>query len=170
MNNPKTNTEQSSSRFRDFKYQIPLKWYFQPIRDHVSCFYDVVRIGYLFLHSSEIILLLRPWTIRQVRSNNFFFWRSKNWTESENNTSALCNFFHHHLPRDISGVWTLSPLMKFTYTNSQQPHTQGLLKCAVYGLKYYGWATREKLYHSYPTTDTSLVLSHYETEPSASRI
>ena len=72
MNNPKTNTEQSSSRCRDFKYQIPLKWYFQPIRDHVSCFYDFVRIGYLFLHSSEIILLLRPWTIRQVRSNNFF--------------------------------------------------------------------------------------------------
>ena len=101
----------------------------------------------------------------------FFFCRSKTWTESENHTSVLCNFFHHHLPRDISGVWTLSPLMKFTYMNPQQPHTQGLLKCAVYGLKYYGWATREKLYHSYPTTDTSLVPSHYETEPSvASRI
>jgi len=25
MNNPKTNTEQSSSRCRDFKYQIPFK-------------------------------------------------------------------------------------------------------------------------------------------------
>ena len=99
----------------------------------------------------------------------YFFWRSKTWTESENHTSVLCNFFHHHLPRDISGVWTLSPLMKFTYMNPQQPHTQGLLKCAVYGLKYYGWATREKLYHSYPTTDTPLVPSHYETEPSASR-
>ena len=56
---------------------------------------------------------------------------------------VLCNFFHHHVPRDISGVWTLSPLMKFTYMNPQQPHTKGLLKCAVYGLKYYGWATRE---------------------------
>ena len=56
MNNPKTNTEQSSSRCRDFKYQIPFKWYFQPIRDHVSCFYDVVRICYLLLHSSEVIL------------------------------------------------------------------------------------------------------------------
>ena len=58
-------------------------------------------------------------------------------------------------------------------TGAQQnffPHTQGLLKYAVYGLKYYGWATREKLYHSYPTTYTSLVPSHYETEPSASRI
>ena len=117
---------------------------------------------------TKLLLSYRPWITRQVL--NRIFLRSKNWTESENNTSALCNFFHHHVPRDISGVWTLSPLMKFTYTNSQQPHTQGLLKCAVYGLKYYGWATREKLYHSYPTTDTSLVPSHYETEPSASRI
>ena len=169
MNNPKTNPEQSSSRCHDFKYQIPLIWYFQPIRDHVSflwCCSDWLYTPPF----TKLLLSYRPWITRQVLNRIFFFWRSKTWTESENHTSALCNFFHHHLPRDISGVWTLSPLMKFTYTNSQQPHTQGLLKCAVYGLKYYEWATREKLYHSYPTTDTSLVPSHYETEPSASRI
>ena len=171
MNNPKTNTEQSSSRCRDFKYQIPFKWYFQPIRDHVSCFYDVVRIGCLFLHSSEIILLLRPWTIRQVRSKIFFFLAIKdlNWIRK----SYLCPLQLLSPPSTQRYLWRLNSVTvnEIHLHEFQQQHTQGLLKCAVYGLKYYGWATREKLYHSYPTTDTSLVPSHYETEPSvASRI
>ena len=33
---PTQNNHPHSSRYHDFKYQIPLIWYFQPIRDHVS--------------------------------------------------------------------------------------------------------------------------------------
>ena len=33
---PTQNNHPHSSRCHDFKYQIPLIWYFQPIRDHVS--------------------------------------------------------------------------------------------------------------------------------------
>ena len=172
MNNPKTNPEQSSSFLTISWFQISNSTYMIFPANQRPCKFFMMLFG-LAIYSSihwELLLSYRPWIIDRCSTEFFFFWRSKTWTESENHTSALCNFFHHHLPRDISGVWTLSPLMTFTYMNPQQPHTQGLLKCAVYGLKYYGWATREKLYHSYPTTDTSLVPSHYKTEPSASRI
>ena len=92
--------------------------YFQPIRDHLSfswCCLD-------WLSTPPFIESYCYFTVPELSTgaqlNFFFFWRSKTWTESENHTSVLCNFFHHHLPRDISGVWTLSPLMKSTYTNS----------------------------------------------------
>ena len=75
------------------------------------CKFSMIFFG-LVIYSSihKVIVILSTLNYPTGAQQIFFFWRSKNWTESENNTSALCNFFHHHLPRDISGVWTLSPL------------------------------------------------------------
>ena len=102
---------------------------------------------------------------------NFFFFlaiKDLNWIRK----SYLCPLQLLSPPSTQRYLWRLNSVTvnEIHLHEFQQQHTQGLLKCAVYGLKYYGWATREKLYHSYPTTDTSLVPSHYETEPSASRI
>ena len=167
---PTQNNHPHSSRYHDFKYQIPLIWYFQPIRDHVSfswCCLDWLSTP-PFIESYCYLTVLELSTGAQ---QNFFFLAIKdlNWIRK----SYLCPLQLLSPPSTQRYLWRLNSVTvnEIHLHEFQQQHTQGLLKCAVYGLKYYGWATREKLYHSYPTTDTSLVLSHYETEPSvASRI
>ena len=116
----------------------------------------------------KLLLSYRPWITRQVLNIFFLAIKDLNWIRK----SYLCPLQLLSPPSTQRYLWRLNSVTvnEIHLHEFQQQHTQGLLKCAVYGLKYYGWATREKLYHSYPTTDTSLVPSHYETEPSASRI
>ena len=167
MNNPKTNPEQSSSFLTMSWFQISNSTYMIFPANQRPFKFFMMLFG-LAIYSSihwESLLFYRPWIIDRC-STDFFFLAIKdlNWIRK----SYLCPLQLLSPPSTQRYLWRLNSVTvnEIHLHEFQQQHTQGLLKCAVYGLKYYGWATREKLYHSYPTTDTSLVPSHYETEPS----